>query len=119
MQALESKHFSGTIPTELGIVTSLTRINLLDNRLTGAIPTELGRLTNFAVYVSWSPGGSLQLSLPELPTELGLLPKLEIMDMDFSNTQEQLYSNFNGNQLTGAIPSELGRLKTPTFMFVF
>ena len=34
--------FTGTIPTELGLLTELTRLNLKRNSLEGAIPTELG-----------------------------------------------------------------------------
>ena len=35
---------TGTIPTELGNLTSLAILNLSANQLTGEIPAELGRL---------------------------------------------------------------------------
>ena len=37
--------FTGSIPTEFGLLTELTRLNLADNTLTGSIPTELGMNT--------------------------------------------------------------------------
>ena len=37
---------TGTIPTDLGDLTSLTELDLYSNQLTGQIPTELGNLSN-------------------------------------------------------------------------
>ena len=36
---------SGTLPTELGLLTSLMSLQLDGNRLTGTIPSELARLS--------------------------------------------------------------------------
>ncbi|KAJ3248152.1 hypothetical protein HDU77_008235 [Chytriomyces hyalinus] len=89
---LADNQLTGTIPTELGLLTRLTYIMLHNNRLTGTIPTEFGRLTDLE-----------ELGLRDnqltgtIPTEFGQLTLL---------TALSLYAN----QLTGSIPAELGRL---------
>ena len=85
---------TGTIPPELGNLTSLTNLRLSNNKLTGQIPSSLGSLANLqGLYLS-----SNQLT-GQIPSELGSLAKLEVLHLD-------------GNQLTGEIPPELGSLAT-------
>ena len=85
---------TGTIPPELGNLTSLTNLRLSNNKLTGQIPSSLGSLANLqGLYLS-----SNQLT-GQIPAELGSLTKLEVL---------HLYDN----QLTGEIPPELGSLAT-------
>jgi hypothetical protein len=59
---------TGNIPSELGLVTSLSALDLSFGRLNGTIPTTIGALSNIA---------SLKLNRNklkgELPTELGRL----------------------------------------------
>ena len=43
--ALDSNFFTGSIPSEMGRLTNLTRLNLGVNSLRGTIPTEIGLLT--------------------------------------------------------------------------
>ena len=43
---LGNRGLTGTIPAELGSLTGLRVLSLMDNKLTGAIPVELGNLTN-------------------------------------------------------------------------
>lgn len=93
--------YTGTIPTEFGVLTAVTQLNLASNQLSGSIPTELGAMT--AVV---SGGGLLDtahfLSMNDftsaIPTELGQISKLT--------------SNFalDGNSLSSPIPTELGQL---------
>ena len=45
--SLYNNELTGSIPTELGDLTSLTHLYLNDNELTGEIPEELGDLTSF------------------------------------------------------------------------
>ena len=82
----------GSIPPELGGLTGLVSLGLMDNALTGEIPPELGGLVNLRELLL--AGNELT---GEIPTELGNLVNLEELD---------LYSN----QLTGNIPPELGNL---------
>ena len=83
---------TGTIPAELGNLSSLRKLWLSRNGLTGPIPAELGSLPNLERL---SLGGN-QLT-GTIPPELGSLTNL---------TELRL----NHNQLTGTIPSSLGNL---------
>ena len=65
---------TGTLPSELGLLTALTKLYLVDNALSGVLPTELGLLTALVELIL--DGNSLTGSLP---TELGLLTSLEMM----------------------------------------
>ena len=71
---------TGSIPPEIGNLTNLTSLILINNQLTGSIPPELGNLT----YL-----GSLDLSNNQLtgsiPLELGNLTNLTKLDL--SNNQ--------------------------------
>ncbi len=82
----------GTLPLELGDLTSLEQLSLHRNQLTGPIPPELGSLGNLE-RLSLHRN---QLTGP-IPPELGSLGNLERLWL-------------LGNQLTGSVPSELGRL---------
>jgi len=41
---LSGKSLTGTLPSQLGFLTALTRLRLNDNQLSGSIPSELGQL---------------------------------------------------------------------------
>ena len=43
---LNNNKLTGTIPTQIGNLTSLERLYLYGNELTGSIPTEIGKLTS-------------------------------------------------------------------------
>ena len=83
---------SGEIPSELGGLANLQRLNLSGNQLSGEIPSELGGLANLL----WLHLYGNQLS-GEIPSELGGLANLQQLSL-------------HGNQLSGEIPSELGGL---------
>ena len=89
---LGANHLAGTIPPELGDLTSLRSLGLDDNELTGHIPASIGRLANLV---------TLGLSRNELsgpiPAELGNLTRLHSLGL-------------SDNKLSGQIPSELGNL---------
>ena len=91
---------NGTIPLELGRLTSLTHLYLHRNTLTGEIPAELGNLANLewlSLYDNDLTGA--------IPTELA----------DLSNL-ERLY--LNHNDLTGQIPGDLGEMSSLTHLFL-
>ena len=92
MLALHYNQLTGSIPAELGNLSSLHHLVLGDNQLTGPIPAELGNLANLR---------RLQLRNNQLtgsiPAELGDLASLTLLDL-------------SNNQLTGSIPTELGNL---------
>lgn len=71
---LSAVQVSGTIPTELGNITTLEAINLQNGngqKLNGALPTELGRLTRLDYFFV----SNNQLT-GTFPSEMGLLSAL-------------------------------------------
>ena len=81
----------GSIPAELGRLSSLTYLNLRNNSLKGFIPSELGNLTNLRV---------LGLNNNEL--------RGQIPDLSDLTKLEQLY--LSNNDLVGALPAWLGTM---------
>jgi len=125
---LGDNKLSGSIPSELGLLTNVEVIYLSDNDLSGSIPSKLGLLTNVkGIYLSDDDlSGSI-------PSELGLLTNLFEIDLctygcrvdlclEENGLNPSSTSNFvfflllhdglilDGNQLSGSIPSELGLL---------
>ncbi|KAI8822278.1 hypothetical protein BJ741DRAFT_96920 [Chytriomyces cf. hyalinus JEL632] len=96
--ALAGNQLTGSIPTELGSLTSLNLLNLSGNQLTGSIPTELGQLTSLQYMFL----NSNQLT-GTIPTELGRLTSLSWLHLE-------------SNKLTGSIPTELGQLTNLTIL---
>ena len=93
---LDDNNLTGTIPGELGSLSNLSELDLADNALTGAIPRELGNLSS----LTWLDLGDNELT-GAIPRELGNLSNLV-----------RLY--LWDNALTGAIPGELGNLSNLT-----
>lgn len=82
----------GGIPSEITNLTSLTTLNISFNQLSGNIPNYIGNLTQLT-----SLNMSTNLINGTLPSELGDLNNLT-------------YLNIGSNELTGEIPSSLGDL---------
>ena len=78
---LDTNSFNGTIPSELGRLTKLTRTSLHINSLSGSIPTELGNLQRMSSYFRLY---SNQLS-STLPTQLGNFVEMRSSFAVFSN----------------------------------
>ena len=87
--SLAERGLTGTIPSELGDLSSLEWLSLLGNQLSGYIPPELGDLS----YLTGLHLSGNQLS-GAIPAELGSLSNLG-----------ELY--LSGNQLSGCIPEGL------------
>lgn len=89
---MDENLFSGSLPSEVGLLTSLTRLGLNGNVLTGSLPSELGLLTSlFELRL-----GRNSLT-GTLPSDLGSLTRLSVLVL-------------SGNSMTGTLPSELGLL---------
>ena len=81
----------GTIPGELGLLSSLTLLNLRTNRLSGSIPVELGDLTGLT-YINFH-SNKLTGPIPDLSDLMGL---------------EELY--LPNNMLAGPVPTWLNEM---------
>ena len=93
---LDGNQLTGSIPSSLGSLTNLTRLDLFTNQLTGSIPSSLGNLTNLETLQL----GDNQLT-GSIPSSLGSLTNLGWLSLA-------------ANQLTGSIPSSLGNLTNLT-----
>ena len=87
---------TGTVPTEIGLLSHLFVLGLSDTSLKGTIPTEFGQLTSLVFSYNqrnqWTG---------TLPTEIGRASQLT-------------WLHFYGNQLSGAIPTEIGLMQSLT-----
>jgi len=92
--SLSTNQLSGSIPPELGSLSSLEDLNLWSNQLSGVIPPELGSLSSLE-----SLGLSTNQLSGSIPPELGSLSSL-------------MYLNLWSNQLSGVIPPELGNMSS-------
>jgi len=91
---LEYNNLEGNIPSALGGLSDLTKLNLSNNRLSGSIPSTLGNLSNLQdLSLHWN-----QLS-GSIPTQLRNLDSLVHLFLE-------------SNELTGSIPPELGDLNS-------
>jgi hypothetical protein len=89
---LSEMSLAGTIPSSLGNLDRLDRLTMIGSQLTGALPTELFQLTNIR---------SISLSRNNfngtIPAEVGQSTNLNILGL-------------NENELTGTLPTELAKL---------
>ncbi|KAL3904512.1 MAG: hypothetical protein SGILL_010039, partial [Bacillariaceae sp.] len=83
----------GTIPTEFGNCKQLELLHIEGNSIDGPIPTELATLSNLSRLILQT-----QTLTGSLPSELGLLTGLEWLKVA-------------RNELRGTLPTELGNLK--------
>ena len=86
----ESGECSATIPPEIGYLTNLEALWLMDNHLSGEIPSSIGNLVNLR-----SLGLRENDITGSIPSEIGNLSLLHVLGLSM-------------NQLTGSIPSTIG-----------
>jgi Leucine-rich repeat (LRR) protein len=114
---LASNNLNGSIPPEMGDLTSLQELRFFNNQLQGSIPIQLTTLTNLRIFYlndnqlsgSIPPGignmtGLEDLSLAINPLTGPLPPELG----NLSNLKHLSLSEIYG--LSGSIPAELGNL---------
>ncbi|MCX7549415.1 immunoglobulin domain-containing protein [Xanthomarina sp. F2636L] len=107
---LSSNNLVGTLPTQIGDLDALEKINLSFNQLTGNIPVELGNCTGLTELTLWNNNLS-----GTIPSELGNCTSLIIFSLEdnqltgniptsFSNITTMFSFWVNGNQLSGDVP---------------
>ena len=114
--SLDRNNLEGSMPTELGSLASLTRLELWQNNLTGPIPPELGNLTSLEWL--WLFNNELTGSIPPELGNLISLTRLELwqnnltgpIPPELSNLTELTNLELGINKLTGSIPAWLGNL---------
>ena len=113
---LNNNQLTGTIPTELALLTGLEWLGLPRNQFTGSIPAELENLTNLRVL--GLDGNQLTGQIPLQLTNLTNLQWLALDDNQISgiipselgDLTQLGHLSLGGNQLSGPIPSQLGEL---------
>ncbi|KAJ3069387.1 hypothetical protein HDU98_007516 [Podochytrium sp. JEL0797] len=120
LASLRFQFTNGSIPTEIGLITSLTNLELDENTGSpvGPFPTEIGMLTNL---ITLSVAANLS---GVIPTEIGHLTKLESLTVtkaDFSALGQTLPTQIGlmaslttltlaSSGISGLIPTQLGNL---------
>ena len=114
--SLGENQLSGELPPELGNLTALKTLGLLDNRLSGELPPELENLSNLkGLYFQDNQFSGA------IPPEWGSLPSLKGLGLSGNQLSEQIppelanLSNLKAldlahNRFSGEIPAELGNL---------
>lgn len=78
---LDSNGMTGTIPTEIGLLTDLASISLTNSTLSGTIPTEIGALTQLRRL--WLYNNDLTGQIPDALNNLPLLEVVELHSNEF------------------------------------
>ena len=122
---LYNNGLAGSIPAELGNLSSLQWLGLSSNSLTGPIPPELGglsRLTSLELYGNGLVG--------QIPAALGNMGSLEYLGLDenqlsgpippeLGNLSSLVQLGLGFNSLSGSIPAEMGRLSSLQYLSLY
>jgi leucine-rich repeat protein SHOC2 len=117
---LEGFGLTGAVPAEIGRLSALRTLNLVDNQLT-SVPAEIGQLTSLErLYL-------VDNELTSVPAEIGQLTSLTELGLELNHLTSlpaeiwqltTLWSlNLSDNQLT-SVPAEIGRLTSLENLFL-
>jgi len=107
---------SGTLATEIGDLSEITEIDLMQNQISGNIPSSIGNLSKLKnLYLGFN-----QLT-GAIPSSIGELANLETLSLFFNQLEGTIPSSIGNlfklktlhlylNQLEGTIPSTIGNL---------
>lgn len=113
--SLKANQLVGTLPSELGNLPYINKVDFLANRLTGMIPQAIGNLREmYEIYL-----GENQLSGP-IPKEVNALQGLGVFSVPHNHLSGSIsmLGNLTGllsldltdNHFSGSLPPELGNL---------
>ncbi|CAL4892389.1 unnamed protein product [Urochloa decumbens] len=110
---LGSNHITGTIPTGIGNLVSLSMLYLDDNKITGPIPASIGELHN--LYTLDLSKNKLYGNIPTSFGNFGQLSELYLQEnnlsgaipADLAGCKNLLALNLSSNILSGPIPDGL------------
>jgi hypothetical protein len=83
---VDNNVITGTIPTEIGLLTDIASISITNSSLTGTIPTEFGNLSDLRRL--WLYNNQLT---GQIPAQLDSLAQLEVLEV-------------HHNKINGAMP---------------
>jgi len=96
---LDGNDITGSIPSEIGLLSSLERLYMHYGALTGTIPTEMGAMESLTHLIF-----DFNDLTGTIPSEMGKLINLKRLDLAY-------------NFLTSTIPTELGKLSNLTTVY--
>jgi Leucine-rich repeat (LRR) protein len=122
---LQDKGLNGSIPKEIGNLSSLVRLYLDYNQLSGSIPKEIGDLSRLRSL------GLIDNQLSgSIPPEIWNLSSLEYLKLhrnklsgsipwQIGNLSSLKWLSLEGNELSGSIPPEIGNLSSLVVLYLF
>lgn len=113
---LTRAQIDGSIPSEVWLLTQLNLLDLHTNNLTGSIPSELGLMGNMTILYLGNNGLT-----GFIPSELGLISSMCCVYLHNNRFTGSIPSELgpftsfrdlylSSNRLTGSIPTELGQM---------
>ena len=118
--SLERNNLVGSIPEEIGDLSTLQLLLMGGNQLSGTIPSSIAQLDNLTNLQLWN--NQYNGALPSFISEMTQLQYLGLGGNQFSGTIPASYGNLvnmrdlqlSYTQLSGSIPEELANLVTAT-----
>jgi Leucine-rich repeat (LRR) protein len=122
---LSSNSLTGTIPSEVGLLTKLTSLDLSENSLKGTIPSQIALMSNLAELYLYN--NNLTGTIPSQLALMSNLSGLSLRDNSLTGTipsEIALMSNLSGlylnnNSLTGMIPSQIALMSNLDSLFLY
>jgi len=113
---LTDNNLKGTIPADIGLLSSLLSLDLNGNLLSGSIPTELFMLTKLSTLNL--AHNIITGRIPNVVSQVTNLTLLNLSDNNLSSTlplelgelRVLTHIIFANNALSGSVPSEIGKL---------
>ena len=121
---ISNTSIQGTIPPEIGNVSTLQQFHFEETKISGTIPPEIGRLNNLDQFLG--EGCSLTGTIP---SELGQLSELSYLSLSsntisgtiplsFAKLSKLVFLHLTGNNLSGTIPPELSNMTEATYILL-